>query len=506
MATVRKKPTTAQVKSAKEVKNGADIVGAVLNESAQAAGLNPESTMNADATRLFNDLEGAGALNVTRNADGGVSAFSLDMSPYGEQAFTGVVNGYEQNNNPFLRALKNIIWEYLIWVRQWDDPWATLDAGNIYYGEGFVETFVNPAKAHVYSPQVAEQKVFQREIPDYLAAYHNTWIRVFYKQTLQERDLQFAVTGYAQVSRITNQIVTAMYTGLKFDTWQMKKYLICRSIIDGGVQVITTPQLTKANAEDVYTAMIEATNLLQYPSNGYNSGGAFNWTELADQRMITSAHANALINVSTRAQLFNLSVADYQQMQMSVDYFGNFDYERLEALFTDPVTGETDPWYREFTSTEQTSLNAISAVIMDRRYLIKSNGDQFMDQLWNPEGRYMNYWLHTDDLYSTSPFANMVVLTSETPTVTAVAISPTAPTVSKGQSVNFTATVTGTGVFNSGVTWEVTGTSPLSSGTTINANGLLTVASDETNTSLTVTATSIQDDSKTQQTTVTVAE
>ena len=505
MATVRKKPTAAQVASANEVKNGADIVGAVLNESAQAAGVNPETTANTDATRLFSDLEGAGALKVSRATDGSVSAFSLDMSPYGEQAFTGVVNGYEKNNNPFLRALKNLIWEYLIWVRQWDDPWATLDAGNIYYGEGFVETFVNPAKAHVYSPATAEQKVFQREIPDYLAAYHNTWIRVFYKQTLQERDLQFAVTGYAQVSRITNQIVTAMYTGLKFDTWQMKKYLIARSIIDGGVQVITTPALTKANAEDVYTAMIEATNLLQYPSNGYNNGGAFNWTALEDQRMITSAHANALINVSTRAQLFNLSVADYQQMQMSVDYFGNFNYDRLEALFTDPVTEETDPWYREFTSTEETSLNAISAVIMDRRYLIKSNGDQFMDQLWNPEGRYMNYWLHTDDLYSTSPFANMVVLTSETPAVTQVTISPTTPTVTPGQSVNFTATVTGTGIFNSGVTWEVTGTSALASGTTINANGLLTVAANETNTSLTVTAKSIQDDSKSTNTTVTVS-
>ena len=505
MATIRKKPTTAQVASAKEVKNGADIVGAVLNESAQAAGVNPESTQNADATRLFNDLEGAGALHVTRAGNGDVSAFSLDMSPYGEQAFVGVVNGYEQNNNPFLRALKNLIWEYLIWVRQWDDPWATLDAGNIYYGEGFVETFVNPAKAHVYSPQVAEQKVFQREIPDYLAAYHNTWIRVFYKQTLQERDLQFAVTGYAQVSRITNQIVTAMYTGLKFDSWQMKKYLIARSIIDGGVQVITTPGLTKANAEDVYTAMIEATNLLQYPSNGYNKGGAFNWTALEDQRMITSAHANALINVSTRAQLFNLSVADYQQMQMSVDYFGHFDYDRLEALFTDPVSGETDPWYREFTSTEQTSLDSIAAVIMDRRYLIKSNGDQFMDQLWNPEGRYMNYWLHTDDLYSTSPFANMVVLTSETPDVTAVAITPTTPTVSKGQAVQFTATVTGTGIYNSGVTWEVTGTEELSSGTTINSNGLLTVASNETNTILTVKAISIQKDTVTNTTTVTVS-
>ena len=61
-----------------------------------------------------------------------------------------------------------------------------------------------------------------------------------------------------------------------------------------------------------------------------------------------------------------------------------------------------------------------------------------------------------------------------------------------------------TGIYNSGVTWEVTGTGALSSGTAINSNGLLTVASNETNTSLTVKATSIQDDSVTNSTTVTV--
>ena len=144
MATVRKKPTAAQVASAKEVKNGADIVGAVLNESAQAATVNPASTHNADATRLFTDLEGAGALNVTRSADGGVSAFSLDMSPYGEQAFTGVVNGYEQNNNPFLRALKSsgMMRKILIWRRYFPRCLELFQACPIY--ELSMWTFLNP--------------------------------------------------------------------------------------------------------------------------------------------------------------------------------------------------------------------------------------------------------------------------------------------------------------------------------------------------------------------------
>ena len=78
--------------------------------------------------------------------------------------------------------------------------------------------------------------------------------------------------------------------------------------------------------------------------------------------------------------------------------------------------------------------------------------------------------------------------------ISEVTVSPSSKEVQKGSSQNFTATVIGTGAYNEGVTWSVSGNS--SSDTVVSTSGELTVATDETSTSLTVTATSEQDGSK----------
>jgi len=71
-----------------------------------------------------------------------------------------------------------------------------------------------------------------------------------------------------------------------------------------------------------------------------------------------------------------------------------------------------------------------------------------------------------------------------------VTVSPNPVSVEVGKTQQFTATVTGNGTFDQDVEWSVTGsTNP---GTKIDqATGLLTVAADESATSLTVTATSV---------------
>lgn len=83
----------------------------------------------------------------------------------------------------------------------------------------------------------------------------------------------------------------------------------------------------------------------------------------------------------------------------------------------------------------------------------------------------------------------------------AVIVSPETATVEKGGTQKFTA---GGGGAAGGVTWTVTGTSTVASGTKMATDGTLTVASSETNTSLTVKATSTKDTTKTGTATVTV--
>ncbi len=90
------------------------------------------------------------------------------------------------------------------------------------------------------------------------------------------------------------------------------------------------------------------------------------------------------------------------------------------------------------------------------------------------------------------------------PAITGVTVTPTSPSVENGGQQQLSAIVTSAGGWcDQTVNWTVTGAR--SSGTSISADGLLTVAEDETATSFTVTATSVQDVSVSSSVTVTVA-
>jgi hypothetical protein len=111
--------------------------------------------------------------------------------------------------------------------------------------------------------------------------------------------------------------------------------------------------------------------------------------------------------------------------------------------------------------------------------------------------------------YTGSKESNAVQVRADRPEVTAVTISAEddADMVTRGHGLQFYADVTGTGLLDEdqAVTWSVTAyryseffdPPELSSGTTIDENGYLTVARNEDNGTLTVTATSVTDNTVT---------
>jgi hypothetical protein len=88
-----------------------------------------------------------------------------------------------------------------------------------------------------------------------------------------------------------------------------------------------------------------------------------------------------------------------------------------------------------------------------------------------------------------------------TPTVSAVTVSPATPGIVKSRTQHFTAVVTGTNSPDQTVIWTVEGGV---TGTTINASGDLAVAAGESAATLTVRATSTVDDAKSGTATVAV--
>lgn len=108
---------------------------------------------------------------------------------------------------------------------------------------------------------------------------------------------------------------------------------------------------------------------------------------------------------------------------------------------------------------------------------------------------------YNDNIANPCPFA----VYAPAGTVSTVTVDPATATVAKGASKVFTAAVAGEGAVSNGVLWSVAGSSATKAGTKIDENGNLTIASNETNTALTVTATSKQDGTKTGTAAVTVS-
>jgi hypothetical protein len=90
------------------------------------------------------------------------------------------------------------------------------------------------------------------------------------------------------------------------------------------------------------------------------------------------------------------------------------------------------------------------------------------------------------------------------PTVTLVSVSPVNPTIRRGDGQTFTARVQGTGNPGQEVTWKLDGVGGTPSATTITSNGMLIVSPAETLSGLIVTATSVDDPTKSGTSMITI--
>ena len=121
-------------------------------------------------------------------------------------------------------------------------------------------------------------------------------------------------------------------------------------------------------------------------------------------------------------------------------------------------------------------------------------------EFYNPEQLTKHFWLHTWRICSTSPFAGCVCFSKEASSVVSVTVTPSVATVTKGQNIQLNANVITGGITNKSVAWTLSATD----GVRITPEGILYVDSDTSLESVTVTATSIYDNTKTGTATITI--
>ena len=402
-----------------------------------------------------------------------------------------------QLQNEFLNALVNRIGRVLITSKMYDNPWAMFKKGLLEFGETIEEIFVNIAKPYQFDPAVAESNLFRREIPDVRSAFHIMNYQKYYKATIQNDQLRQAFLSWQGITDLIAKIVDAMYTGANYDEFLTMKYMLAKHILNGNMYPVEVKSVTTANMKDIIATIKGVSNDMEFLSDKYNISGVKTYTRKPDQYFLVNSKFDAVMDVEVLASAFNMDKAEFLGRRVLVDSFGSLDKERLDVLFDD------DPTYTEISDAELEALDAIPCIIVDKEwFMIFDNFYNFTEQ-YNGEGLYWNYWYHVWKTFSISPFHNNALFIPGTPAVSSVEISPSSATLGAGQSLAFSVAVSTDNFAPKDVNWSVN-----DDAVTISKSGVLTMPldlSDLTASTVTVTATSVYDNTKSDTATVTPA-
>lgn len=443
-------------------------------------------TLNASSVDILNAIRNSASTNYRDFVP------TAKSTPESIRRIGEIIMQYTPLQNEFLNALVNRIARVIITSKMYSNPLSMFKKGIIDFGETIEEIFVNIANPHQYDVEESESKVFAREIPDVRAAFHTLNYKKFYKQTIQNKDLNQAFLSWDGITDLISKIVNAMYTAANYDEFVTTKYMLAKAILDGRLSAIT---VDANDAKGAVTKIKGVSNALTFMSNNYNVAGVQTFTDKNDQYLLVNSQFDSEIDVEVLASAFNMSKAEFMGHRILIDGFGTLDVTRLNALFKD------DPNYEELSQDTLTALNAIPAVLVDKNFfMIFDNMYEFTEN-YNGQGLYWNYFYHTWKTFSMSPFANALVFVPAVPTVTSVTVSPTAITCKKGQSVQLSVSVETENYAPKTVNWKSD-----TDGVTVDINGHVTVATSVTAKTAKITATSTYDATKSGECTVTITD
>lgn len=322
--------------------------------------------------------------------------------------------------NEFYYGLINKIGRQIINDRAYRNPLEILEAGTLEFGEMVEEIFINIAKPFQYDPDISQYTFHLINRPDIVVAYHVVNCQIYYKNSISRKEAKRAFYSWEGVDRFTSGIITAMYNGLNQDKFLMTKYMLAYRLVNGQMATKTIPAVSAANMQTIGITVKETVGDMEYYRKDYNYANVENFCPAADQILIVSNKFKALFDFVELASAYNLEYKDLMARIVTIDSFGSgLDSERYDLLLANDRLRHT------FTAAEMTALDGVAAVLVDERFLqIYRQDNEVTDTMYIPEGRYVNYWLYYDGIFSTSPFAPAVAFVPGSPAVSAVTATP----------------------------------------------------------------------------------
>ena len=335
-----------------------------------------------------------------------------------------VLYGHPAMANQFLNALINRIAAVRVKSATFNNPYASLKKGYLRFGETVEEIFVEMAKAVEFSAEKGAAREFKRTLPKVRSAFHVMNWRVLYPVTIQDEDLRMAFTSMEGVQDLIAKIVNTVYTAAEYDEFLLFKYLLIKSINNGGIkkQYLTVAAGADPDKEAAI-AFRSLSNKMEFISDAYNASGVHTNTKRADQYIFMDADYNAQFDVNVLSAAFNMDKADFMGHLKLIDDWTTFDNDRFDII------RENSDGLEEVTAAELAAMADVKAIVVDEEFFqIYDNNNKFTEK-YVASGLYWNYFYHVWKTVSWSPFSNAVAIIGGTASAAPATVTATVTSV-----------------------------------------------------------------------------
>lgn len=391
------------------------------------------------------------------------------IKPYGKL----IINN-ERYRNAFINTV-NLIGLTVIKRNGWDNPWGFTKRGTLRFGQQIREIINDLCNVYDYNANFSDKDRFlETAVPNVFQYIHEVNFQKFYQTTTSDAQMAMAFET-EDLFKFIDDAIAMLFESLKYDTFLVDKYQLCRRILDGTITSYKISNFAGKTTREIVAEMKGVSNKMTFRSPRYNPAGIRKATRFEDQITIVNTEFDGKITTEVLATSYFRNDAEMKTNLALIDSFSETDDARLTELLG---TG-----YIPFTDAEKTALSKIPAVIisrewfMDYDYALNTDSGEKMTQFYNPTTLENNHFLHAWRVFSTSPFENAVVFEQDDIAVTSVSVSPSTASVSKGQDLQLTASVSTTGFANKGVYWGVNSVAE-TAGAKINQEGKLVVPTD----------------------------
>ena len=409
--------------------------------------------------------------------------------------------------NEWLDALYNrIAFTRLITMDGWKNPLREFKR-RLEYGESYLEVAQRLIKSHVRDYEYAKEHFMDINTPAVSSALFHINSERFYPVSVLPLELRKAFLSYEALAEFVDAVVNNLYRSMEYDEFLAMKYCIVRAISTGAMTAREIPTVSAVNAREIVSRIKAVSNKMEFLNTQYNQAQMETYAEKKDQFLLMNADFNALVDTSVLAVSFNMSLAEFMGQQRLVDSFGNLDVDRLDVLFAN------DPLYTTPTQEELEAFAKIPCVLISRDWFVCFDQVTEMYSNENGMGPYRNYNLHCSRIYSFSPFMPACYFVEGTQSVTLVTVNPAEIEMSRGDIKTVKATVTTVNLADPSVVWSISvddATVDASDYYTLDTIDYQTVAVRQIKawtgsniTEATLTATSVFDNSKTAEVTIT---